>query len=167
MAEKKVVRKELAQYYGIGSTPTYTLMNTGFVKLSEENSPQMDNVAFVGNANGSPSVVGYDNKWAYEAQYIAGNVICDDLADIARSQKTGSDCERVLVDVDLNKEDGTTAGSYYARKFIVSVEATGPNGDPKQITKLTGNLHQIGDVVEGLFALSGKTFSTTAYTPKA
>ena len=167
MPEKKVMRKELAQYYGIGSTPTYNLMNTGFVKLSEENSPQMDNVAYVGNANGSPTIVGYEGKWAYEAQYIAGNAVCDDLAEIARTQKTGSDCERVIVDVDLNKEDGTTAGSYYARKMVIAVEATGPNGDPKQVTKLTGNFHQIGDIVEGLFALTGKTFTAGAYTPKA
>ena len=163
MSEVKVTRNQLAQYYGItaGSTTTYTPMGTGFIKLTEENAPQMDAVAYVNNRNDSPTVIGYQNKWAYEAQYIAGNAVCDDLAAIARDQDVGTDCERLMVDVELHNAvtgEGITT-TYRARKFAVAVEATGPNGDPKSITKLTGNLHQIGDVVKGTFNTTSKAFT--------
>lgn len=166
MPEEKVTRNLLAQYYGItvSSTTTYTQMGTGFVKLTEENSPQVDNTAYVNNRNDSPTIIGYQNKWAYEAQYIEGNAVCDDLAAIARDQKTGTDCERLMVDVELHNAvtgEGITT-TYRARKFAVAVEATGPNGDPKSITKLTGNLHQIGDVVKGTFNTTTKTFTADA-----
>lgn len=163
MPEEKITRNLIAQYYGItdNSVTTFYQMGTGFLKLTEENSPQVDNVAYVNNRNDSPVIIGYQNKWAYEAHYIEGNTVCDDLAAIAREQKTGTDCERQVVDVELHNPvtgDGITT-TYRARKAVVAVEATGPNGDPKSITKLSGNMHQIGDIVMGTFNTTTKAFT--------
>ncbi|MEA4999301.1 MAG: hypothetical protein VB087_07950 [Candidatus Limiplasma sp.] len=162
MSEIKVTRPLLQQYYGTGSTPTYAYINRGFLKLSEENSPQIDKTVFVGDINTSPTVTGYENKWGYEAQYISGNEIIDDLVQIAREQLTGDDCERWLVDVDLSQPVSGTPGSYYARRAKIAVEATPPAGDPKTITKLSGNFHQIGDLTIGTFAVETKTFTADA-----
>jgi hypothetical protein len=49
----------------------------------------------------------------------------------------------------------------------VAVECTPPAGDPKSITKMTGTMHQIGDVSLGLFAVATKTWSDTAYSAPA
>lgn len=162
MPEITVPRRLLYQYYGIGATPTYTYVNKGFLKLTEENSPQVDKVTFVGDSNASPNVNGYENKWSYEAQYINGNTVIDDLAEIAREQLTGDDCLRDFVDVDLSMPITGEAGSYYARHCKIVVEATPPSGDPKTTTKLTGAFHQSGDIEIGKFALATKAFTANA-----
>lgn len=164
MAVAKIIRNLLKQFYGIGATPVYSACGP-FTKLTEENSPEIDDTAFIGDKNGSPTVTGYKNKWSFEAHVHEGDAVVDDLLAIARGQKVGSDCERVLVDVDLNKADRTVSGSYYARKFKIAVECTPPAGDPKSITKITGNFHQIGDLAEGIFDPTTKTWADTAYTP--
>lgn len=165
MSVVKITRNLLKQFYGIGATPTYSPL-LPFTKCTEENSPEIDDVAFIGDKNGSPTVTGYKNKFTFEAQVHEGDAVVDDLVSISRGQKVGTDCERMFVDVDLNKEDNVTAGSYYARQFKIAVEATPPAGDPKSQTKITGSFHQIGDLTEGLFALSSKTFTAGTYTPK-
>ena len=162
----KITRNLLRQYYGIGSTPTYYLC-TPFTKLNEENNPEKDDSSFINDVNSSPSIIGYKNGFTFEAQVHEGDEVVDDLVAIAREQKTGTNAERYIVDVDMNKEDGVTSGSYYARKFKVAVECTPPAGDPKSITKMTGTMHQIGDVSLGLFAVATKTWSDTAYTAPA
>jgi len=117
--------------------------------------------------NGSPSVVGYANAFSFTAQVQEGDAVVDDLLAIARGQKTGADCERYVVDVDMNMADSVVSGSYYARKFKVAVACAPPAGNPKSITSVYGTMHQVGDMVEGLFDVTSKTFTETAYTPAA
>jgi hypothetical protein len=107
----KITRNLLRQYYGIGATPTFFLC-TPFTKLNEENNPEKDDSAFINDVNSSPSIIGYKNGFAFEAQVHEGDEVVDDLVAIAREQKTGTDAERTVVDVDMNKEDGITSGSY-------------------------------------------------------
>lgn len=155
----KVTRNLIREYYGIttGETTAYHYMNTGFIKLSEENGPQVDMTAFVGDTNSSATVVGYENKWAFEAQNISGNTVIDDLVEIAREQKTGTDCERTLISVDMAA--AAVSGAYPARKCSIVVEATPPTGDPKAITKVTGTLHQNGNIILGTFNPTTSTWA--------
>lgn len=155
----KVTRDLIREYYGIttGETTAYHYMNTGFIKLAEENSPQVDKTAFVGDTNSSATVVGYENKWTFEAQNISGNTVVDDLVEIAREQKTGTGCERTLISVDMAA--AAVSGAYPARKCAIVVEATPPTGDPKAITKVTGTLHQNGDIILGTFNPTTSTWT--------
>ena len=89
-------------------------------------------------------------------------MISDDAAisflyDIARNQKTGSDAETDYIRVDLYKDEA--AGAYPARKFRVCVEVTGITGAGTEIVKVAGNLHQVGNFVEGTFNPSTKAFT--------
>lgn len=151
MSEVKVTRNLIREYYGItsGETTTYYYINKGFLKVNEENGPIIDKTAFVGDVNASSTVTGYDNKWSYEAQVVAGDTVIDDLVEIAREQKTGTACERVLISVDMAA--AAVSGAYPARKAAITVEATPPTGDPRAITKTTGAFHQNGDIVLGTF----------------
>jgi hypothetical protein len=160
----QITRNLLRQYYGIGTTPTYHLC-TPFTSLAEANNPETDSSAFINDVNGSPSIIGYSNTFTFVAQVQEGDEVVDDLVAIARGQKTGVDCERYVVDVDMNMADSVVSGSYYARKFKVDVQCTPPAGNPKTITKITGTMHQVGDMVEGLFDVTAKSFTETAYTP--
>jgi hypothetical protein len=157
----KVTRNLIREYYGIpsGDTPTYHYVNVGFVKCDEDNSAKVDKTAFVGDVNAACAITGYENGWAYEAQYVKGDPVVDDLAAIARQQKTGSDCERLLVSVDMTEPVSGQAGVYSARRAIIAVEATPPTGDPRSVTKLNGTFHQNGDLTMGTFDVTLKTFT--------
>ena len=156
----KITRNLIREYYGIpyGEGVTYHYVNAGFVKCDEENNPKVDKTAFVGDVNPTCTVTGYENGWAYEAQYVQGDPVVDDLAYIARMQKTGESCERMLVSVDMASPVENAADTYAARRFSVAVEASPPAGDPKSITKLGGTFHQSGDLVSGGFNVAMKIF---------
>ena len=157
----KVTRNLIREYYGIptGDTLTYHYVNAGFVKCNEENNPKVDKTAFVGDVNTSCAVTGYENGWKFEAQYVQGDPVVDDLAAISRGQKTGGDCERALVSVDMTQASDGQTGVYSARRALIAVEASPPAGDPKSIVKLEGVFHQNGDLTTGVFDLATRTFT--------
>jgi hypothetical protein len=160
----KITRNLIREYYGIpsGETVAYHYVNAGFVKCEEDNNPKVDKTAFVGDVNATCAVTGYENGWDYEAQYVKGDPVVDDLAAIARGQKTGSACERRLVSVDMASPHATLADTYAARLFTIVVEAKPPAGDPKSVTKLDGTFHQSGDLTEGVFNVAGRSFTAAS-----
>ena len=74
MAIVKITRNLLKQFYGIGATPTYSACGP-FTKLTEENSPEIDDTAFIGDKNSSPTVTGYKNKWSLRRRYTKGMLL--------------------------------------------------------------------------------------------
>lgn len=170
MSVTKVMRHMLREYYGIptagtGGTITWTFnyINPGFTQLNEEGGAETEEEAYIGDKNSTTTVTGYKNSWAYECKNLRGDPVCDDLRDIALKQKVGSDCERQLVSIDLSDpvESGGTPSTteFHARKFDISVEAAPPQGEPKSTTTMSGNLHQLGNMVEGKFNISTNTFT--------
>ncbi len=158
----KVIRNLLREFYGIpaGETTTYHYINPGFTKNEESNSPQVDKTAFLGDVNSHVTITGYENAFAFEAQYISDDPVVADIVSIATGQKTGADCERVLVSVDMSQTP--TEGAYPARKMDIVVETTGPSGEPRGITKINGNFHQNGDIVAGTFNPTTLVFTAAA-----
>ncbi|NLI21754.1 MAG: hypothetical protein GX418_09430 [Clostridiales bacterium] len=159
----KVTRNLIREYYGIpaGDATLYHYVNAGFVKCDEENNPKVEKTAFVGDVNATCAVTGYENGWNFEAQYLRGDPVVDDLAAIARGQKTGADCERVLVCVDMADPVEDQPGVYRARRAAIAVEAGPPAGDPKSVTRLSGTFHQTGELTEGTFDIALKVFAAT------
>ena len=157
----KITRNLIREYYGIpsGDAVEYHYVNAGFVKCSEENNPKVDKTAFVGDVNATCTVTGYENGWTYEAQYVQGDPVVDDLILIARGQKTGADCERALVSVDMTEPMAGQTGVYAARRAMIAVEANPPTGDPKSIVKLSGTFHQTGDLTAGTFNVTTRAFN--------
>lgn len=158
----KVMRYMLREYYGIpaaeGGAVAYHYVNRGFTQLDEEGGAQVETEAYIGDRNGSTTITGYENSWAYNTQYINDEAVSKDIVDIARYQKTGSACERELISIDMSEEP-VTDGEYHARKFKIAVEAAPPQGEPRSITTSEGNFHQIGDLVEGTFNITTQTFT--------
>lgn len=158
----KVMRYMLREYYGIpaeaGGAVAYHYMNRGVTKLDEEGGAQVETEAYIGDRNGTTTVTGYENSWAYNTQYISDEAVAKDIVDIARYQKTGSDCERDLVSIDMSEEPASE-GTYKARHFKIAVEAAPPQGEPRSITTSEGTFHQIGDMEEGTFNITTQTFT--------
>ncbi|MDY4007492.1 MAG: hypothetical protein SOY94_01335 [Candidatus Limiplasma sp.] len=161
-AQKKVMRYMLKEYYGIpaesGGSTTYYYVNTGFTQMDESGGAQVDTEAFIGDKNASTTVTGYENGWEFDSQYIKGDPVSKDIRDIAVYQKTGTDCERELVSIDLTEPD-TGENEYKARKFKIAVEAVPPQGEPRSVTHMTGTMHQLGDYIPGTFNVTTMTFT--------
>lgn len=158
----KVMRYMLREYYGIpdatGNSMTYHYVNRGFTQLDESGGAQTETEAYIGDRNGTTTVTGYENNWSYNTQYISDEAVCKDIVDIARYQKTGSDCERELISIDMS-EEALESGGYSARRFKIAVEASPANGEPRSITTSEGTFHQIGDMELGSFDPSTMTFT--------
>lgn len=160
----KVMRHMLREFYGIpdssGGTVKFHYVNRGFTQLSENGGAQVETEAYIGDKNGTTTVTGYENNWSYNTQYIKDEAVCKDIVDIARFQKTGSECERELVSIDMS--DAVEGSSYPARHFKISVEASPAKGDPRAITTSEGTFHQLGDMELGTFNVDTLTFTATA-----
>lgn len=156
----KVIRYMIADYLetAAGEAPTNSLMGTGFLTLDENPSAKVDKTAFVSDKSASGSITGYETTFPFDTQLIKDDAAIEYLYNIARDQKTGSDAETNYYRVDLYKgEDGKT--SYPCRKFRVAVEVTGVTGAGTEIVRVAGNLHQVGNFVEGTFDTTTKTFT--------
>lgn len=162
----KVMRHMLREYYGIPNGTdgeyTYYYINTGFTQLDENGNAQTESEAYIGDVNATTDVTGYENSWSYTTQYINNNEVCKDLVDIARFQKTGSDCVRALVSIDMSGDVEGSETSFPARMQTIVVEAAPPKGEPRSITTSEGTFHQNGNQVLGTFDIQSKIFTPAA-----
>ena len=137
-----------ANYIAVGATDsTYVLMGAGFSELNESPSAQTSSKRYINDKALTKRVSGYDWSSPFTTDQL---------------QKIGADAETDYVIVDLDqKETGDTSTSYHARKFHVAIEISSFDNNDGEMAA-SGNLLQIGDLVEGTFDTSTKTF-----TPKA
>ena len=159
----KVIRHMIADYLNVGTKEAeeYAFMNAGFTTLDENPSAKVETTPYVGDKSASGSITGYETVFPFETQLISDEAAVKFIYDIGRNQKTGEEAETDYVRID-EFGDGATGTSYPARKFRVAVEVTNIAGEGTQIVKVSGNLHQVGDFIDGTFDTSSKKF-----TPKS
>ncbi len=158
----KVIRHMIADYLNTGTAgkEEYALMGAGFSALDENPSAKVDKTPYINDRSTSGSIVGYENSFAFDTQFISDEAAIKFIYDIARNQKVGAEAETDYVRVDLYET--ASAGAYPARKFRVAVEVSGITGAGTEIVKVAGNLHQVGSFVEGTFNTETKTFTPAA-----
>ena len=158
----KVIRYMIADFLNTGGSDAeeYSKMGVGFSALDENPTAKVDKTAYISDRSASGSITGYENRFAFDTQFISDEAAIKYIYDIARDQKTGGDAETdyVRVDVYAGDEGGT---SYPARKFRVAVEVTGITGAGTEIMRVAGNLHQVGNFVAGTFDTSTRKFTAT------
>ena len=158
----KVIRYMIADYLNTAtdSTATYSMMGAGFTALDENPSAKVDKTAYISDRSASGSITGYENKFAFDTQLISDDAAVKYLYNVARNQKVGEEAETDYLRVDLYEPAQNSA--YPARKFRVAIEVTGITGAGTEIVRVAGNLHQVGDFVEGTFDPSTKTFTAAS-----
>lgn len=156
-----VIRYQIADYLDVGTAEAeqYVLMGVGFLTLDENPSAKIDTTAFINNKSASGTITGYENTFPFDTQLIAEEKAIKKIYDIARNQRTGNDA--VLNYVRIEMFEGATGNAYPARKFKVAVEVSGITGNGTEIVRVAGNLHQVGDFIDGTFNTSTKTFTAT------
>ena len=164
----KIMRFQVADYLKVtpkgGTTAAYYLMGTGFTKLDESPSPKVNSNAFINDKNGSATITGYENTFAYDTQLMSGAdaEAIGALVAVGHDQLTGEAAEFSFVRVDLFDRVGTEGTVYVAREFKVCCEVGDVSGDPTDIMATSGTLHQIGNFTRGTFDTSTKTFTASA-----
>lgn len=157
----KVIRYMVADYLQTG-TGENSLMGAGFASLDENPTATVDTTAYINDKSASGTITGYQNVFAFDTQFISDEAAIKFIYDIARNQKTGSDAQTKYYRVDLWDTEGITGSKYPAREFTVAVEVSGITGAGTEIMRVAGNLHQVGNFVDGTFDVTTKTFSAGA-----
>lgn len=135
----------------------FVLMGTGFESLDEKPNAQTSEKRYVNDASTTQMITGY--KWAEEfsGDQIKSDEAIEFITSIGKELKTGEDAITEVIKVDLDKP-ASTDGSFYARKFKVSVQVDEfPNNDGD--LGLSGSFLGIGDAEIGSFAIESKTFT--------
>lgn len=156
---KKVIRHQIADYLNVGGpgAEEYVLMGAGFTALDERPKARIERIPYITDRNAGGTVVGYENSFAFSAQQIADDAAIMFIHEIARNQKTGGEAETDYVRVELYREPTGTA--YPARRFRVAVEVSREGGEGAGLVNLSGSLHQVGALEDGLFDVETRTFS--------
>lgn len=154
----KVIRYMIADYLNTGtkSAEEYSLMNAGFTALDENPSAKVENTPYIGDRSSSGSITGYETVFPFDTQLISDEAAIAFIYDVGRNQKTGQDAETDYVRVELFESESS---SYPARKFRVAVEVSSITGEGTNIVKMAGNLHQVGNFVDGTFDTTTKKFT--------
>lgn len=156
----KVIRCDIADYLNVGTEDSaeYVLMGVGVNSLDENPSAKIDKTAYVSDRSVSGTIIGYENKFAFDMHLMAKHPAIRKIYDISRNQKTGSDAEADYVRVDLYDAEDENTTTFPARKFRVAIEVSGVTGAGTEIVRVAGNLHQVGNFVEGTFNTQTKMF---------
>lgn len=159
-------RRMIANYLDISATGAeqadFAFMGAGFKSLEENPSAQTKSRKYVCDKSATQSINGYSWSTPFELDQIREQSAVEFICNIGEQQLTGADVERDYVIVDLNKPvtgEGIT-NTYTARKIKVAVELASFSNDDGDLGA-TGNLLGIGDVVNGTFNTSTRTFTAT------
>ena len=160
-------RRGFADYINVGGdAEKNVLMGAGFTKLDESPSAQTTSKRYVNDKSNTKAISGYDDSFPFETDQIRSEEAVEYLCNIGEKRLTGAEAETEYYRVDLDKKIGDSGTEYEARKFHVAVEIADFSDADGEMTA-SGNLLGIGDMVEGKFDITAKTFFEVIDTPKA
>lgn len=157
------MRGKISDYLNIGDiTEEYALMGTGFNSLNESPGAQVDTKAYISDKSASSTTTGYQGQFSFDADLIKDERAIMKLYGIGRNQLTGIDAEVDYVRVELWDPVSGSENTFKARKFRTSVEISDISGEGAQPLILSGNINQIGDLIDGTFSLTTKKFTAAS-----
>ena len=155
-------RRTIANYLDVSetgaSTADFALMGVGFKSLEENPSAQTKSRKYVCDKSATQSINGYSWSTPFELDQIREQAAVDFICNIGEQQLTGADAERDYIMVDLGSAVSGSENTYNARKIKVAVELAAFSNDDGDLGA-TGNLLGVGDIVNGTFNTSTRTFT--------
>lgn len=138
-------RSDVVNFMGLTANATEFIRMKGFTSVPDSTNVETDETKYVDEKNKRKRTTGYATEKSYEADRIVGNKIHDMLAEVQELEQT--DVNVPIVTVDFNKE-GTTSGTYYARKRLYNVIPDSAGDDENKYT-ISGTLGANGEIEEG------------------
>lgn len=141
---------------GTANEAAFALLGVGAKTLDENPAAQTKSRKYVCDKSATKSISGYDWTTAFDIDQIREQAAINYIVNIGENQLVGEDAETDYVVVDLDQKE--TDGKYHARKFRVAIEVASFTNDDGEMG-CTGNLLAKGDLIEGVFDMSTKTFT--------
>lgn len=159
MGKEVVQRHEIADYLNVGTVeePKFVLMGVGFTTLGETPNAQTSTKKYINEKSSSTNVNSYQPQFDFEADQIKDDEAVQCIYDIGRNEKTGADCSRQYVRVELWNPVKGKENTFTARLFNVAVVVSGMDGETDQV--VSGSLNAQGDFTDGEFNTQTKTFT--------
>lgn len=158
------IRKRKVQANYLKVNDAFELLGAGFTELNESPSAQTTSKRYINQSSASQSITGYEWTTSFNADQIVSEKAIEYIRNIGEMQLTGPYTETEYLIVDLDKE-GTTQGSYRARKFIIAIAVDSFSDNDGELG-IEGSFLGISDPVEGTFDTGTKTF-TKDFTAKS
>lgn len=161
--EKKndiVMRYQIADYLNTGGqVEKYSFMGVGFNTLDENPSAQSDGKTYISDRAQTNSIKSYQPQFPFDTDLMKSEEAVMALYEVGRNQRTGSEAELDYIRVEIFKKIEGKENTFAARKFRVSVEVSSIAGAGGEAIKVTGNLNNVGDFVDGEFDTTTLTFT--------
>lgn len=141
---------------GTANEAAFALLGVGAKTLDRNPAAQTKSRKYVCDKSATKSISGYDWTTAFDIDQIREQAAINYIVNIGENQLVGEDAETDYVVVDLDQKE--TDGKYHARKFRVAIEVASFTNDDGEMG-CTGNLLAKGDLIEGVFDMSTKTFT--------
>lgn len=137
----------------------YVLANKGITDWTAAMNPNTDDgVQYIGESNQESQILGYAPSVDYSATAYPSDPFAQWLYSLGKTEKIGQTFDEVEVET-WNEADGST-GTYHAYHRIYEVQPDNPgSGEGGGKLTMEGTFAQKGNVEEGTFNISTKTFT--------
>ena len=153
------VRKRKVQANYLQIADAYELLGTGFTELNESPSAQTTSKRYINQASASQSITGYEWTTSFSTDVIKSENAIEFIREIGELQKLGADTEANYCIVDLDETESD--GKYRARQIKVAIAVDSFDDNDGEFA-ISGSFLGVGDIVEGTFDTSTKTFTANA-----
>lgn len=143
------------------ATPDIQLMNVGVTKFDENSNPTEKSKQYIGDKSKTNTITGYDDQFAIESDLIKNEKVVMYLYSIFRDRKTGKYAQQDLFAVELWNPIENSENTYKARKVKTTAVISGKTVAPGETITFSGDLKGVGDMIDGTFNTSTKTFTPT------
>ena len=137
----------------------YNLIGEGFTQLAESKNPQEYSRKYVSDKTTRTDLTGFAPQYDYTMDYIDGDKVVAEIANITDNELLGTDAQRNIVAVNLWSDPSGLACAAKKRAYAVI-----PNqkADGTDALVYSGSMKAAGDFIDGTFNINNNTFTPTA-----
>ena len=144
-------RSSKLTFYKLPDAEEFVRMQ-GFKTMETSKNPEEYERKYVDEDAKRTDVIAYNTSVSYEMDYIIGNEVHEDIADITDNERVGVDAVREILIVDVNTKTAIK------RSFAVIPDSEG--GDENTYT-YSGTFKANGDRVQGTAEISADGLTAT------
>lgn len=132
-------------------------LGKGVNSFTPTTNPTVDTKHYIDASAPTHSITATERQYAFSADYLKGDPCLDYIAGL--DGKVGDEVRTEMVDVDMSAGAEPSEG-YPARKYEIIIALEQPYSiEGGQNQMMSGTFYTNGDVTEGKFKTSTKTFS--------
>lgn len=160
MTETKIKRSKFALFIDTtpASTPTWSLVGTGFTTATINYNPEVTTEAYIDEDGKTATVESYAPTIPVEGKAINEEAVFEFIDNLRRTRAVGSAAETDILMV-YEYETPVSTDQYPAELQPVTIAIESFGGDAAQTLQHSFTIHFRGDATTGLYDVSGNSFA--------